>query len=72
MPCTTTPTSSQKSKNLHHTYLMSEKDSKDALIHDSSTSNTFIPHLSWVDPNTFLLENGMEQRETSQTSVLKE
>ena len=44
---------SQKSKNLYHAYLMSEKDSKDTLIHDSGASNTFIPHLSWVDPNTF-------------------
>ncbi|KIM79513.1 hypothetical protein PILCRDRAFT_10342 [Piloderma croceum F 1598] len=44
---------SQKSKDLYHTYLSSEKDSKDALIHDSGASNTFIPHLSWVDPNTF-------------------
>ena len=44
---------SQKSKNLYHAYLTSEKDSKDALIHDSGASNTFIPHLSWVDPNTF-------------------
>lgn len=45
---------SQNSKDLYHAYLSSaEKDSKDVLIHDSGASNTFIPHLSWVDPNTF-------------------
>src|SRR5882762_34042 len=44
---------SQKSKDLYNAYLSSAKDHKDALIHDSGASNTFIPHLSWIDPNTF-------------------
>jgi hypothetical protein len=44
---------SQKSKDLYTAYLSSAKDCKSVLIHDSGASNTFIPHLSWIDPNTF-------------------
>ncbi|KZP22824.1 hypothetical protein FIBSPDRAFT_738480, partial [Athelia psychrophila] len=44
---------SQQSKDRYTAYVASEKDTENILIHDSGASNTFIPHISWIDPNTF-------------------
>ncbi|KZP06578.1 hypothetical protein FIBSPDRAFT_764166 [Athelia psychrophila] len=46
-------TISQESKDRYDAYLVSEKTTKNLLIHDSGASNMFIPHLSWINPNTF-------------------